>query len=380
MSSPIENNLMEILLSIIEANQYQEYERRLALGAAFDLVVASTYYGAITSTGWLQCTSSDPVAFYPYTNTCPHCLFDGRFEYHKANKPKSGIIGESTSRLLGVFFQKIFQKQGVTLHVIRGGEPIDIIFVDEQTQPITVFCAEVKSSPLVTLPLSTWLRPNSLGHQKLEIRHLNTPLNLFVPYQSNPDHWTGTHFHLGVKQNAQDTEWAFRGLISLLDDPAFFKTYFIFWQDAFSNYTQRKAHPTYWLVNGCGQPIPRPTDWPKRSGTGYETVSDGKSSVGMDRTDDIKKATYQVLRLGVMGKFNSSYTCKVGIVSNIHAARHFEEYLAPLINLVWTTHVDRNKSQPPINAQIPLFNLFDGLVSLTQTTTQDEWVNRRFNL
>ena len=41
------------------------------------------------------------------------------------------------------------------------------------------------------------------------------------------------------------------------------------------------------------QPRPRPSHWRKRrNGQGVETVSDGKTSVGMDRTDDIKKSIY----------------------------------------------------------------------------------------
>lgn len=64
-------------------------------------------------------------------------------------------------------------------------------------------------------------------------------------------------------------------------------------------------YPTYWFTNSCGQPIPRPDTWPHRAGTGYESVSDSKTSVGIDRTDDIKKGTYQILKLGAEGNPSS---------------------------------------------------------------------------
>ena len=42
----------------------------------------------------------------------------------------------------------------------------------------------------------------------------------------------------------------------------------------------------------------------------------------MDRTDDIKKGIYQVLKLGSEGKPQSTkWNYKVGIISNIHPVR-----------------------------------------------------------
>lgn len=110
--------------------------------------------------------------------------------------------------------------------------------------------------------------------------------------------------------------------------PSFLKTYFQFWQSALKSYGQRDQRDIFWLTNACGQPNPRPEDWPRRTGaSGYESISDSKTSVGMDRTDDLKKATYQVLKIGAEGKPNNRFTYKVGLVSNIHAVRHFDAYI-----------------------------------------------------
>ncbi len=52
----------------------------------------------------------------------------------------------------------------------------------------------------------------------------------------------------------------------------------------------------YYLANASGSPpkIAKDRDgWPKK-----ESISDSKTSAGMDRTDDIKKGIYQSLKIG----------------------------------------------------------------------------------
>ena len=116
-----------------------------------------------------------------------------------------------------------------------------------------------------------------------------------------------------------------------------FNAYSEFWRGALRRYGERDQSRIFWLTNACGQPSPRPDHWPRRSsGSGYESISDAKTSVGMDRTDDIKKSIYQVLKVGAEGKPSTQFVCKVGIVSNIHAVRHFDEYLEALKDIVWT--------------------------------------------
>lgn len=101
----------------------------------------------------------------------------------------------------------------------------------------------------------------------------------------------------------------------------------------------------------------------------------------MDRTDDIKKGIYQVLKLGVEGKLSGSdWDYKVGIISNIHPARHFDEYLKSLKDIVWTNDVTGNaKFIGDLPDEQPLYNLFDAIVALTQTFTRDEWLGKLFS-
>ena len=114
-------------------------------------------------------------------------------------------------------------------------------------------------------------------------------------------------------------------------------------------------------------------------GTGYETISDGKTSVGMDRTDDLKKATYQVLKIGAEGKPAYKFDYKVGIVTNIPAVRHFEAYMSALKDIIWTRDESgtvRNANDLPPDTR--LFNLVDGIVSLTGVFARDEWIRSTF--
>jgi hypothetical protein len=155
-SHPAEQILIDSLLELLDAHHYAADDRRLALAAAFDLVVAADYYRSVGHIGWLYCSQPTPHLFYPYTNTCPQCVLDGHFEYHKAHKPRSGAIGATTARLLGVFIQSVFQRREKPIRLLKAFEPIDMLLVDDTTTPITVFCAEVKASPLVTLPLAVY--------------------------------------------------------------------------------------------------------------------------------------------------------------------------------------------------------------------------------
>ncbi len=391
-SKPAETALIGALLDVVYGKDLAEQLRRVLLAAVFDLVVAAEYYSRIAHVGWVYCPdpSGNPAIFYPYTNVCPRCVLGGKFVYHEANKPQSGIIGAQASRLLLVFLRELLARQESSVQVLKGAEPVDAVFIDRATTPPTVLFAEIKAAPLVTLPLvassqqlttETEQGAQLAGHRETDFAQLfGSPVTLFLPvYDLRKRSWSSRNYTLGTKRDAKDTEWAFRALQSLVEsDHSFLQMYFDFWRAALGDYGERNRSAIYWLTNACGQPSPRPDDWPRReSGAGFESIT----SVGMDRTDDLKKAIYQVLKLGADGKPSSSFAYKVGIVSNIHAVRHFEAYLASLKDIIWTRDetgtVTKAKDLPP---DAELFNLFDGIVSLTETRARDRWVRSTFDL
>lgn len=382
----------EQLISSLLNTVYQQNDHRgPKLAAAFDLLIAAEYYRSVAHVGWLYCPEEEPpLLLYPYTNACPSCVLQGKFVYHKANKPKSGSIGVKTSRLLALFLQRLFERKGLSIEVLKGREPVDVIFVDRSTTPHTVMFAEIKAAPLVTLPIAVESQKLTIeaDDQIMDVPHrvtdhvqlFGSPMNIFVPVQ-NKNSWNSQLFALGSKDNAKDTTWAYRGVTQLLNTSHFWATYFEFWQAAYLSYAKKNQSAIYWLTNACGQPKPRPADWPRRrGGTGFESISDSKTSVGMDRTDDLKKATYQVLKIGAEGKPASDFVYKVGLLSNMHAIRHFDDYLLTLKDIIWTrdaTGEVTHTQQLPIDT--PMFNLFDGIISLTETYVRDEWIRRVFD-
>ncbi len=100
----------------------------------------------------------------------------------------------------------------------------------------------------------------------------------------------------------------------------------------------------------------------------------------MDRTDDLKKATYQSLKIGAEGNPSANYHYRVGIISNIHAVRHYEAYLTSIQDIVWARNKDESaKTAVDLPPDTPLFNLFDGIIALTQTTARDRWIKDIFD-
>lgn len=366
-------------------------QRRLLLSAAFDLLVSAEYYRAVAHAGWIYCPTSARL-YYPYTNVCPECILKGSFMFHRANKPRSGAIGSSTSRLLLVFLDAVLKHLGRKARILKGREPIDSITVDETTSPPTALFSEIKASPLITLPLIANTQRLTVEQQGKAVpisaheihdhsAFYGAETLLAVPKLVKKT-WTFRDYSLGKKQNATDNEWAYRGLTQLIaKEKTFLSDYFEFWSTAIATYGPRNQEAIYWLTNGSGQPNPRPEGWPTVSGSNaFESVSDSKTSVGMDRTDDIKKGIYQVLKLGAEGKPQVRYSYKVGLITNIHPIRHFDEYLEALKDIIWTRDPEakarRAKDLPP---QTELFNLFDGIIALSQTLARDAWVTSTFD-
>ena len=104
-----------------------------------------------------------------------------------------------------------------------------------------------------------------------------------------------------------------------------------------------------------------------------------KISISTFLADDLKKATYQVLKIGAEGKPAHKFDYKVGIVTNIPAVRHFDAYMGTLKDIIWTRDESgtvRNANDLPPDTR--LFNLVDGIVSLTGVSARDEWIRSTF--
>jgi hypothetical protein len=132
-----------------------------------------------------------------------------------------------------------------------------------------------------------------------------------------------------------DELWPFKPLINFLineENSLFLSKCTEEWLLARNAYSTRdRGNKMYYLANACGSPpkIAKERDgWPKK-----ESISDSKTSAGMDRTDDIKKGIYQSIKIGTSVKDNPKV--KTAIISNLPAYRHRDEYVAPFVNMLW---------------------------------------------
>ncbi len=390
--SSIEKHLAELLIDTCYKNKnLADGDVGRLLASGFDLLVAAQYYSGILHNGWMYCPSDAPRLFYPFTNCCPRHVLENEFYFHNSNKPQSGKIGTATSRILLLFHFTLFKTLGREVELFKGIEPVDAIVVSRSEKK--VLFAEIKASPL-TIPAISVQSQQLMdelegeivksGHSPLtNINLFNAKLEILIPKRFRRS-WKEAYYDMGIRKDVEDREWGYRGLINLLqNESSFFVDYYSFWREAFETYHPKKPESIFWLTNGCGTPYPIPPGWSKRiRGHGYQSVSDSKTSVGMDRTDDIKKGIYQVLKLGTSGKrAKDSWDFKVGILSNIHAARHFDEYLQSLKDIVWTLDYKggaKKVSDLPKNQA--LYNLFDGIITFTHSVIRDEWIESLFNL
>ncbi|MDJ0658805.1 MAG: hypothetical protein QNJ42_04875 [Crocosphaera sp.] len=389
---PIEQKLCDLLVKGCFENYSNLSDKKgLLLAAAFDLLVAAQYYSAISHSGWLYSPGQEPKLFFHYTNCCPRSVLKNEFYFHPSQKPRSGKIGTITSKLLVIFLGSIFRYLGYEEDVLKGTEPVDLVIVN--TKKHLILFAEIKAAPLLTPPIAaksqnlTFEKEGEAierGYSSVDNTNLfNMPLDILIPGKISEDEWKENYFPIGSRNSREDKNWGFRGLIKLIEEsPDFFSEYFTFWTNAFIAYYPKKTSNIFWLTNACGTPSPTPLQWPSRKqAQGYESISDSKTSVGMDRTDDIKKGIYQVLKLGSQGKPNTrKWKYKVGLISNIHAARHFNEYLESFKDIVWT--IDKTKRAKKVGdlpQEQSIYNLFDGIVALTSSFTRDEWIEKIFN-
>lgn len=377
---PQEMELIRRAIIIAHSNKLQ-MPIGLKIAAFYDLVISAVYYTNITNDGWLYCKDEGKNRLIlPFVNCCPVHALKGEFHFHSSSKPTSAKIGQVTTRVLLLFYQELFDMQNTNIKVYKAPEPADAIFLDQENRK--VLFAEIKSSPLLTPAISTYCDElisldkdgNSivLQHKKTANTNiLHNQLNLLIPKKQGKD-WNMSTFPLGIKNSSTDAVFAYSGLLELFNNNEFIDSYLEYWNSSFRLYcTKDESKRIFWLTNACGKP-----NNIKNWDGGVTCISDEKTSVGMDRTDDIKKGIYQVLKLGSEGKPTAdSWEYKVGILSNIHPARHFNAYLEPIKDLIWTISKEKNiKVIGDLPPETPLYNLFDGIITFTESYVKDKWV------
>lgn len=295
-----------------------------ALGASFDLCVSLLYASHAADTGWLYCPKQPYTSFYPYTKICPRCGRDTQeVEAVTAHKPASDRIGRYTSLTISALLSEILRKyqSGWSLRLLDSSRgDIDLLLWNEET---LVLC-EVKASPLTALTLSTphEFPPTKdsdgepkpiMVHTKIDITEWKKrTLQLYLAGHNIPLQSTQESPSFVASMCGRDRNKLVEDIKRIVD----------IWGKMMDGYESRWREHSHlrWFTFGCGTP-----------------VDDSKNAPGLDRTDDIKKGLYQMLKLSERYRMNcQARQIRVGLVSNVHPVAHYETYLSGFEEAVWT--------------------------------------------
>jgi hypothetical protein len=292
-----------------------------------------------------------------FINLCSPCYEkNDKWTYQKAAKPQSGALGKLSSEMILKFIAILFDDFN-NVFSIGGTEVADALIEHKDG---TIILAEVKSAPLITFPLLFNL-PETVNpeHSKISLtnsqfRELNSAIYLHDK----------SYIHLG---KVKSENWPFKPFADHLEDENTVKALelsFKIWQKTKVAYTEKdRTSKLYFLANASGSPpiIAKERDgWPQG-----ESISDSKTSAGMDRTDDIKKGIYQVLKIGHKYKRKN---VKTAIISNLPALRHGEVYVDPFKDILWGKEGDLvNENKLTYLKREDLRYVFDYIINLTDS-------------
>lgn len=298
-----------------------------------------------------------------FINLCSPCYINNqKWSYQKAVKPQSGALGKLSSEVILRFIEKLYPQLAEVI-AIGGTKSTDAVLKHDNGM---IILAEVKSAPLLTYPFIFNIPESCLNgvHEKLII----TSSQLRASESAIFLHGVG-EIRLG---KVGGELWPFKPLVEFMVDESnstFVHQCIDAWLSARDAYANKdRQNKLYYLANASGHPprIAKVRDgWPKK-----ESVSDSKTSAGMDRTDDIKKGIYQSLKIGTYIK--SDPTIKTAIISNLPAYRHGQEYVDPFVNMLWGIEDDLDD----VNGQKYLIEanlrrVFDFIITLERPILRD---------
>lgn len=326
----------------------------------FDLVMSAAYIDATSgierSIERCDSINSDYNSHLGFINLCSPCyIANDRWTYQKAVKPQSGALGKLSSEVILRFVEKLYPE--ISEVIAAGGTQYADAVLKHNNGMIIL--AEVKSSPLLTYPFLFKAPDSCLAgtHQKLVI----TSSQLRDCESAIYMHGAGT-----IKLGKVGTNlWPFKPLVDFFiseENSLFVQNCINAWLAARDAYSRKDRNDMmYYLANASGRPprIAKDRDgWPQA-----ESISDGKTSAGMDRTDDIKKGIYQSLKIGTYIQNEKMF--KTAIISNLPPYRHGSEYVSPFIDMVWglDEHMEEEEGRKFI-AEDNLRRVFDFIITL----------------
>ena len=340
---------------------------------AFDFLMSLAYVDTVPN---LQ----KHFAFYPdlsdpyrihlgFINLCaPLYMQNDAWHYQKAAKPQSGAIGKLTSEVILRFIEVLFSDLE-KVRVIGGVGTADAVLTHNDGR---VILCEVKASPLTTYPF-LFSAPSGrklVSLDKLsrtQVQKLDSALYLHCD----------DVIPLG---KPQDELWPFATAIPFItnsDNSTVVDCYVNTWRKIRSAYIKKdRESKFYYIANASGHPPKIAKDefnWPAK-----ESISDSKTSAGMDRTDDIKKGIYQTFKLGIeSNRAFKAHNIKTALISNLPAYRHGKGYVEPFYDIYWgfeSSFVRKDSSQTYRCAASDLKRPFDYIIALEDAFQRGELI------
>jgi len=369
---PRADSIEKIFEAFWKFSQERKYELGPTLAALFDLLVGLDFVEYLFSRdahsplGALACKGG---VYLPFVNACPNCLINEKKVVETSgHKPQSAHIGEASSQILSHLLTLLLRK--------KGGDPEAEVRVANRTngeidaavilpQARVLILSEVKASPLVTYPvrLYTCTQPTSLDqHKILRVKAADVSKAAFL-LQNNGEIDIGSPYESPCSANhTPQWGWAFRGFAAQVEkNDQVIAHYLNHWLELYrvlkNNLPPSERPIQFFLTHGSG----------KRDGV---NVSDSKNAPGFDRTDDIKKATYQIafmLSKYILGK--SAENVFVGILSNLGPTSHFEDYLRDILKVALCLPTNSTSAKAPRYC-VPRTHwryLFDAIITFDYT-------------
>lgn len=349
----------------------QDYPPNLAFGALFDLVVSAKYAERLVADGgWTYCASENGYdgssLYFCYLRTCPRCSVNkGMKPKVVSNKPASDTIGEICGDVTYQILSEIIKVNTPSTKLAKNKDrQADVDFVFYTANMLAL--GETKSSPLVIYPLEVRLdkhltevrdgqRVAKRTHTQATVNLAHTEIWMYIPHKN-------IRIHLG---RATTSEWLYEPLIEYVKLPENVAGIIAAWKELYdvyaANLLRGQTDPRKWITCGCGG-----------------GVDDSKNKPGMDRTDDIKKGTYQSLKFGTYYKEKDPQRrVRSLIASNFFPLRTFDRYLSEMTDVIWTKEkYSRTLTMPKSDnlaafAKQDIFYLYDAIICFTESIYMD---------
>lgn len=377
--SELASKLVVSLSELVKAQQLATpSDLGMALAALFDLCVSLEYAKLVTDTDWVYCPASQqhhgPMLFYPYVKACPRCAASGQVVLVASHKPGSDTIGRIAAKTLGMLLVALSKQTGNAWQVRQTTRQVfdtDMLLFTSETLAL----CEVKASPLVAFPLVASLerelrRRGRESEQQPIARHRKTDMpltkagevSLYVPH-------VGKFYNLG---NPGSTDYPIRKFLELYaSDAGAVLDIIKAWRQLYEGYERKwdaaADNRLRWLTFGCGG-----------------KVDDSKNSPGIDRTDDIKKGIYQMLKLGEhFAARCPKGAIKIVLLANLHAVRHHSDYLSGLEDIIWTRESLLFETDDPDWRKVrvdDLLRLYDAAIAFTKPHFREAQLSAGFGL